>query len=537
MAYYQDLRAFLAELERRGKVHRFPEPIDKDSELAPLLRIQLRGLPEADRKVFVFEDVRGATGQRFDMPVVAGVYGYSEEILALGMGCENPVDMLEKWHDAMEHQLPPRIVDSGPVQEEVHVSDDLLECGLDMLPAPVEEVGFSQIVRTGVPMITRHPETGEINIGTYNAFFRDRTRICAGIGPGQDAMRHHWQAARRRGEELPVAIVVGCTPDLMLVGSCDLPYEVDELALAGGIQGEPLEMVRCKTVPLEVPARAEIVIEGYLSTEVLEPRLSFGEYPGYMQLELNNRPIMRVTAITHRKDALFTPVLVGFPPSDCNYISAFVNAAMVYDGLRYRARLPVEEVYSPHVGPATFFVVRLQQGGGRQVWQVLNAAASLCESAKYIIAVDHDIDPRDPDLLLWALTWRVRPEDHILVMKGRHPGLDPSFGATGSPQGRMDQSGLGDYYRVLIDATMTGSYPPLALPRRQYMDRALEIWKLHEELPEPRLRVPWYGYEMGYWSEEDQQMADLMVQGDYRAVGRMAERMQVSTDEVLGPAT
>ncbi len=530
--YYRDLREFLSVLEQRGKVYRFKEPVDKDSEIGPLLRVQLRGLPAADRKVLVFENVRNAAGGSYDMQVVAGIYGASEEIVALGMGCESPEEILEKWHQALEHQIAPTMVDGGPVHEEVHVGDELETCGLDAIPAIVEEVGYSQVIRTGVPMITRDPETGITNVGTYNGFFRDRSRICAGIGPGQDAMKYHWQTARRRGEELPVAIVVGATPNLILVGSADMPYGVDELSVAGGIAGEPLQMVRCKTVPLEVPATAELVIEGFLSTELLEPRLAFGEYPGLMQAENNTRPVMRVTAITHRRKALFTPVLVGFPPSDSNTISSSCNAGLLYHQLRYECRLPVDSIYFPDPSPATFGIIRLQKGATRNVWQVLYATAALTDSSKYLVAIDYDVDPRELDLLVWALTWRVRPESDVVVMKGRHPGLDPSFGATGSSRGRMDQSGLRDYYRVLIDATMSGPYPPVALPKKEYMEHAIDLWKREPGLPEPKLKEPWHGYSLGYWSDEDQRLADLLAAGDYRAVGRVAEQLQRAVEQV-----
>ncbi len=537
MSYYRDLREFLAELERRGKVHRFSGPVDKDTELGPLLRVQLRGVQPDDRKVLLFEDVRGHNGERFDMSVLAGIYGLTEEVVALGMGCNSVEEMPERWHQGLERPIPPIIVSSGPVHEEVHIGEELDSCGLDAIPAIVEEVGYSQVIRTGVPMITRDPETGLTNVGTYNGFFRDRARICAGIGPGQDAMRFHWETARRRGEDLPVAIVVGATPNLILVGSADMPYEVDELSVAGGMAGEPMEMVRCKTVPLEVPAHAELVIEGYLSTKTLEPRMVFGEYPGFMQAENNMRPIMRVTAITHRHKALFTPVLVGFPPSDSNLISSSANAGLMYHHLRYECRLPVEEVYVSEMTGGAFRVIRLAKGSSRNVWQVLHATAGYSPSVKYVIAVDYDINPRDLEMLVWALTWRVRPESDIVVMKGRHPGLDPSFGSTGSSRGRMDQSGLRDYYRVFIDATMSGAYPPVALPKKEYMERALEIWKRQPGLPEPKLRAPWYGYELGYWSQEDQRLADLIRQGDYKAVGKVAEQMQVKVEDVAGSAS
>jgi UbiD family decarboxylase len=367
MGSYPDLRALLAALEERGKLYRFTAPVDKDRELFPLYRVQLQGLPEAERKVFLFEDVRGARGNRYAMPVVAGVYGVTEEVLALGIGCAAREEMLERWHTALEQPLPPVIVADGPVQEVVHVGDDLEACGLDELPAPLEEPGFSQVIRAGLPMITRDLESGILNVGTYTAFFRDRTRGVAGIGPPQHAMRHHWQAARRRGEDLPVAIVVGPTPALMLAASAPVPYGLDELAVAGALAGEPLPLVRCQTVPLEVPATAEIVIEGFISTRLVEPRLGFGEYPGYLNLDPIKRPVLQVTAITHRRDALFTPVLVGFPPTDTTHLTGFANAAMLYHSLRYTLGFPVEDVYLPKLaGGADWCVVSPATRGARR---------------------------------------------------------------------------------------------------------------------------------------------------------------------------
>lgn len=519
MAYYRDLRAFLDTLEGRGKLYRFAAPVDKDRELFPLYRIQLQGLPEAERKVFLFEDVRGARGNRYAMPVVAGVYGVTEEIVALGMGCAQREEMLERWHDALEHPIPPAIVANGPVQEVVHVEDDLQSCGLDELPAPLEEPGFSQVIRVGLPMITRDPESGVLNVGTYTAFFRDRTRCVAGIGPPQHAMRHHWQAARRRGEDLPVAIVVGPTPNLMLAASAPVPYGLDELAVAGALAGEPLPLVRCQTVPLEVPATAEIVIEGFISTRLVEPRLGFGEYPGYLNLDPIKRPVLNVTAITHRRDALFTPVLVGFPPTDTTHLTGFANAAMLYHSLRYTLGFPVEDVFLPKLGGgADWCVIRLQREARVDVAGLLEAAIAQPggSQAKYIVVVDHDVDARDSDLLIWALSYRVRPDVDIVVRGGRTAMMDPSAGAPGA----------GEKQRVLIDATLKGPYPPVALPRRDFMERALAIWRQQPGLPEPRLRAPWHGYALGAWSEQDQALADLMLDGDYRAVGRISATAQ-----------
>jgi UbiD family decarboxylase len=168
----RDLRSVLKQLEQRGKVYRFREPSNKDTELLPVYRVQQRGLQDSERKVLLFENIVGAKRKIYDMSVVAGIYGASEEILALGIGCESPSEILEKWHQGMAHPLPPVLVQDGPVHDEVHTGDEIKELGLDELPIPVEEPGFSGVLRTGLPMITKDPETGVRNVGTYNGFAR-----------------------------------------------------------------------------------------------------------------------------------------------------------------------------------------------------------------------------------------------------------------------------------------------------------------------------------------------------------------------------
>ena len=535
MTYYRDLRAFLAFLEERGKVYRFTEPIDKDSELMPLFRLQLRGLSDAGRRVLVFENVRSASGATYDMGVAAGVYGVSEEVVALGMGCQSYPEMLERWHQALERPIAPTLVESGPVQEEVHVGDDVQRLGLDELPVPVEEAGFTQVLRIGMPIVTADPESGIRNVGTYNCFLRDRDRLVAAIANIHDAMRYHWQSARRRAEELPLAVVIGATPNVMLVGSAGIPYGVDELAVAGGIAGEPMELVRCQTIPLEVPAHAEIVIEGMMSTRVMEPRLAFGEYPGYLNVEGNNRPVMRVTAITHRKNALFTPIMVGYPPTDHNATWALANAGMLYHQLRYVDQLPIEEVYLPQAGAGNdFCVIRLQKDARVDGARVLEAAAERSNRTKYLVAVDYDVNPHDLEQVVWALDYRVRPESGIVLRPGRAAGLDASVAPIGASRAKMDSAAHpGQCYRVLVDATLKGPHPPLGIARQDFMERALAIWRRHADLPALELRPPWHGYDLGFWSEEDQRLADLIVQGDYRAVGRVTAEQQVSVEQVL----
>ena len=537
MAHTRDLREFVSYLEGRGKLYRFTEKINKDTELYPLYRIQMRGLPEAERKVFLFEHVTGAKGLSYDMSVLTGIYGTSEEILVEGIGCESFLEVQERWHEALTNPLAPVLVDQGPVQQEIHLEDEIQQLGLDEFPAPVEEPGFSGMIRTGVPMITKDPETGVRNVGTYNGFFRARDRIVAAMGQGSHALSYHWQTARRLKQDLPVAIVIGCNPALILVGSTRIPYGTDELSVAGGLTGAPVELVRCRTVPLEVPAHAEAVIEGVISTELVEPRLPFGEYPGYLQVDYNVRPVMRVTAVTHRKKAMFTPVLVGFPPNDTNFIQSVGSSAQMYHQLKYESHLLVEEVYYHEMAYNSFCLIRVANGISREdVGKILQEVAKRVR-AKYTILVDSDINLRDPDVLIWALSFRTQPKEDFTILPGGSGGLDPSASPPGAGRGKMGSAGGREYSRVLIDATRKWPYPPVALPRRDYMERALQIWDRHKELPTPQLREPWYGYALGNWDEKLQEFANLITRGEYLKVGEeMATHQEKVMEGMMAPS-
>jgi len=529
MANFSDLRGLVDVLEERGKLFRFRGEINKDTELVPLFRIQMRGVPESERKVFLFDNVVGAKGKKYDMPVLVGVYGGSKDVLAIGMRCQGYIEMLEKWHHCLTNPIAPVLVDSGPVQEVVHVGDEIKQLGLDEFPVPVEDPGFSGMIRTGVPMITKDGETGIRNVGAYNGFFRARDRLIAGIGPSKHAMAHHWEAARRRKEGLPIAIVIGCTPEVMLVASAAIPYGADELAVAGAIAGSPIKLVRCRTIPLEVPAHAEAVIEGVVSTEIMEPLLPFGEYPGYFRVDLNIRPIIQVTAVTHRKGAMFTPLLVGFPPSDDNLISGFCESAQMYHRLKYGCHLPVEEIHLPQSGGGqNFCLIRVREGSSQQTISQILEEAGKSTFSKYVVALDADIDLRDPEMLIWALSFSTQPKQDFTIVAAHSAGLDPSAAPTGSGRSRMGSTEGRELSRVLINATRKWPYPPVGLPRKEYMERALRLWQEQKDLPTPRLKEPYYSYSLGYWNEDLQQYADLIAGGEYLKVGEKMAALQVN---------
>src|SRR5438552_5688434 len=214
MAYYRDLREFVALLEQKGKLWRYSEPIDKDTELIPFHRLQLRGVPAEERRAILFERPIKAHGMQYDYSVLAGVYGGSTDIHVLGLGCNSPAELLERWHQAVTHPIDPVVVADGPVHEVVITGAELEKLGLEGIPAPVEEPGFSGMIRTGTPMLTRDPVTGKRNAAAFNAFFRSRTKMVGGFGDYRQSFQHFLEN-RKEGQQCPVAMVVGCLPNLM----------------------------------------------------------------------------------------------------------------------------------------------------------------------------------------------------------------------------------------------------------------------------------------------------------------------------------
>src|SRR5499426_2517025 len=142
-AYYEDFRAYMDDLQSRGRLHTWRRPVNKNTELMPLMRLQYRGIDDSKRRVFLFDNVRDGSGKQFDLRVATGMYGSSRDVTGLGLGCEDPGEIYEKWRHALAHMYEPNVVRSAPVHEEVYSGSRLKEFPVTRLPSPVEEPGFS----------------------------------------------------------------------------------------------------------------------------------------------------------------------------------------------------------------------------------------------------------------------------------------------------------------------------------------------------------------------------------------------------------
>jgi 4-hydroxy-3-polyprenylbenzoate decarboxylase len=350
----------------------------------------------------------------------------------------------------------------------------------------------------------------------YSGHFRGERKLIAGIARTHHAMLYHYPSAAARGEPLPVAIVLGVLPDITFVSSANLPYGVDELAVAGAIRGRPVDIVPCKTLPLEVPAEAEIVIEGEISVDAMERGEPFSDYPGYLMTERGLRPVIDVKAITRRRAAIFTAILVGLPPSESNGISRTCREMMLYSFLKYSCNLPeVLEVSCPEMGGGwNWWVIRMAKSHPSKPRQALQAASGMDTTNKFIIVVDEDIDPKDPEMVMWALSFAAQPHRDAQIITGRSPLLDPSaYALMTHPEERFYPPPVG-CSGLLIDATRKGKYPPVGLPKKPFMERALELWR-EAKMPDLKLKTPWYGFPLDLWTAEDDALARAVSEGDY----------------------
>ncbi|MFN3890286.1 MAG: UbiD family decarboxylase [Beijerinckiaceae bacterium] len=517
---YRDLHEHLAELERRGLLLRIDRQVDKDAELHPLVRWQfVGGMEEKDRKAFLFTNIVDGKGRKFDIPVVVGALAANRAVYSVGMDAS--VEQIQaKWDRAIANPVPPRLVEDAPCHEVVMSGADLqgLGRGLDALPIPVSTPGFdSAPTLTATNVVTKDPNSGVQNMGTYRAALKapDRLVVRMATRVGGAGGYRHYQAHQKRGDtEMPCAIVLGCPPYVAFMGPQKLPIDVDEMAVAGGLAGAPIDVVKCKTVDLLVPAEAEVVIEGYIDTVNVEPEAPFGESHGHVALEEFNMP-MRVTAITRRRDAVIPSYISQVAPSESSVIKRVAYEPLFLAHLRDAMGIKgVKRVslHEPLTGLLRVTTIVVEKGMPRtEVWRALYGAAFFKgDCGKICIAVNEDIDPDNSDAVLWALAYRSNPKEDVKVVEHRGQGHGP----------KREHSGEEDS-TLLMDATMKSDMPPLALPTREYMERAKAIW---DELGLPALRPqpPWFGYSLGDWLPQWDQAAARAARGDYLENGRIS---------------
>jgi 4-hydroxy-3-polyprenylbenzoate decarboxylase len=519
---YADLHEHLRALEAAGLLIRVDRPINKDTEMHPLVRWQFRGgIAERDRKAFLFNNVVDSKNKKYDIPVVVGALAASREIYRIGMNC--PLEKInEVWTRAIANPVAPRVVKEAVCHEQE------LQ-GLDEIPIPISTPGWDIAPFTTLSQyITKDPETGVQNMGIYRGQVKAPKRL--GMNPSLElrpGIYTHWQKAKAKKQKLAAAVVLGAPPCVAFTSAQKVPEHLDELHVAGGLVGAPINVVKAKTVDLLVPAEAEIVIEGWIDTEWLEPEAPFGESHGHVNLQEYNA-FLEITCITRRRDAILTSIISQVTPSESSLIKRVALEPLFTQHLKSHlgiAGVKRVSMHEPLTNLRKVVVVVMDRNAPRtEIWRALYGAASWNRAAgKYIIAVNEDIDPDNADALLWAMSYRANPALDLQVLPHRDQGHGP-----------RSKRNNGEDASVLIDATLKENFPPISLPKREYMERARTIW---EELGLPKLKPesPWYGYSLGEWSDELDQGAAAAVRGDYfeygkQLVGRRRKDVAMNTE-------
>ena len=512
---YPDLHEHIIALREAGLLIEVDREINKDTEMHPLVRWQFRGgIDEEDRKAFLFTNVVDSKGRKFDIPVLVCGLAANRKVYTLGMGV--PIDKIkETWIHALNNPILPNTVTNAPCHDLIFEGDDLLNGnGLDAIPVPISTPGWDNAPYfSSSHFITKDPGTGLQNMGNYRAMVKAPNRV--GMNTSIELRTGgylHWLEWKARGEPMPCAIVVGAPPCVSFTAVQKVPETIDELAVSGGLAGRALNVVRAKTVDLMVPAEAEVVIEGFVDTEYLEPEAPFGESHGHVNLQEYNA-YMNITAITRRKDAVITSWVSQVTPSESSAIKRPAYEAAQMEHLRDHLGIKGVKHVSTHE-PLTslhkLIIIQFEQGVPRtEIWRALYGVASLRRAeGKWIIAVDEDIDPDNTDAVFWAMSYRSKPHNDIEILKHKDEGH--------GPRSMIDSEDSA----VLIDATLKETFPPVSLPKREYMEKAAEIW---DELGLPKLKpeAPWFGYDLGEWNEDLEVMARRAVRSEYWDTGKI----------------
>ena len=526
---YRDLGDYIDELTKRELLHVIDEPVCKDTELVPLVRLQFRGLAEEQRKAFWFRNVTDQRGRTFDASVVLGSLGCSRDVYGAALG-GHAEEIAAKWAGAHGNPVDSRLIeyDQAPVKE-VIVKSPNLDGGVDRFPHLISTPGFdpAPYITAGV-WITRDPETGAYNLGIYRGMIKSPETIgCATDVPTQH-LAIHWEKARRLGKPLEAAIFIGGPPALLLAAAAKVPYGVDEYGIAGALNGAPIDVVEAETIDCRVPAFAEIVIEGEIRTDFLEPEAPFGEASGYLGPRKMEK-LFEVTAVTHRSQPIYQGIISEFPPSESTVIRKVAFDAIYLNHLRGACNIPsVTKVACHELASCNMlFVIQLDKPAIGQPWQALRSAAGFDASlGKIFIAVDSDVDPNSMDTVLWALSYAMQPHRDVEIIRGKVPRLDPSVTPAVDevyPDGRGSSA-------LLINACREHPYLPVSLPRQDFMEAALSRWE-SLSLPALDLKAPWHGYPLDGWTAENVEEAEHAVTGRYFETGEKLSRLRQLLDD------
>jgi 4-hydroxy-3-polyprenylbenzoate decarboxylase len=474
----RDLRDWLTRVERLGELVSVDKPVDRDEEMSAISYLLAKQQPSS---AVLFERPRGFDKSPVQARLLWNILGPSRKRIALSL--EEPpdtptIELIRRVKDKLKRRIPPREVSASEARVYEH---SLLgrKVDLDLLPIPRHwPLDGGRYAGTGDAVITRDPDSGYLNIGTYRMMQQGRSAVGLYLSPGKDA-RLHITRAWQRGEPVEVAAAWGIDPLFMLVGSQTFAKNVSEYEFAGGIKGEAIPVVRGKTTSLLLPANAELVIEGVIRPSSVKAEGPFGEFPGYYGRPEAGCPLVEVTAVHHRSQPILTNALMAdYPSCEQSGFFSIIRSAKIWDDLDKLGIPGIQGVYS-HPAAAGGFgmtVISLEQRHAGHAAQALALAAQVPGGAyytKWIIAVDEDIDPSDMDQVIWAMASRCNPIDDIDILRNTwSTWLDPT---QNPPEKRPYGS------KALINACKEHRHLPVfskrTALRRSIYDKVVSRWQ------------------------------------------------------------
>ncbi len=441
----KDLHAFLDRLQAAGQLARIPAPVSRDLEITEIADRVSKGPAESNRAL-LFEHVTG-----FDMPVALNLFGTAKR-MAWALGVDDLNELADRLGALLDLRLPqglggllsrgqdllstlrsiglsPTKVRSAPVQEVVEKD----AASLDSLPILTCWPRDGGRYITLPQVITRDPETGVRNVGMYRLQVLDGRRLLMHWQRHKGGAEHERLARVLQKATIPAAIVLGGDPASMWCASAPLPPNIDEYLLAGWLRGKPVEFVEAVSIPLEVPAQAEIVIEGFVDPNEHLPEGPFGDHTGYYT-PVEPFPVFHVTAITRRQNAIYPTTVVGIPPMEDAWMGKATERLFLP-----LVRLFLPEIVDVHMPPAGGFhnlvlvsIRKRYPGHARKVIHGL-WGLGLLMLAKAIVVVDEWVDVQNLNQTAWQALGNVDWARDIVVTQGPvdqldHAAAQPAYG-------------------------------------------------------------------------------------------------------------
>ena len=441
--HFKDIRQFIEFLDERSDLKRVTAMVDSDLEITEITDRTIKSGGPA----LLFENVAGS-----DASVAINLMG-THQRTAWALGVENIDDLTSRVRKLLGlaqgppsglmgkvralgdlvsvARTQPKIVRRAPCQDVVVTGEDV---DLNILPALKCWPDDAGRYITLPLVVSRDPESGRRNVGIYRMQIFDRNTTGMHWQTHKGGAHHYRVGESQRLQKLEVAVALGGDPAAIWSGSMPLPPDMDEFAIAGLIREEPVELVKCKTVDLEVPAHAEYVLEGYVTPGELRPEGPFGDHTGYYS-PAEDYPVFHVTTITHRKNPIYPTTMVGRPPTEDFFMGKAAERIML--PILQMALPEIVDMNMPAEGAFhNLLIVSMRKEYPGHAQKVMHAlwGMGLLMLTKTIIVVDHDVNVQDPSEVAWRVTNNINPATDISFAEGPIDDLDhatpiPKFGS------------------------------------------------------------------------------------------------------------